>query len=236
MTRLLFTLLSIAVFLAMGAAPVECLAAGFSGKIGVSMSKLRGNDARELDGRAGIVLGIDGVLAFSSVVGVQPGLFYVSKGAKLELRPWETRDEEWYHEGVGVLSFDYLEIPILLRFSPRTASDTRPYLLIGPTVAYKVGSKAHLHASAARTGANVTSDYDRKATVDLEKDIDFGVMAGIGLKSRQGNSTISLEVRYMYGLAANAHDLSTVDRTVDVLPGRIEWDSGTLTVMAGLEF
>jgi len=109
---------------------------------------------------------------------------YARKGGKFTIAP----DDFFFGEGLtGSFRLDYLELPVLLKVRFGEGS-VRPYLLAGPTAAYRLSAKASALGETA----------DAK---ELFKEWDFGISAGAGLAFPAGKASAFLEARYGLGLA-----------------------------------
>jgi hypothetical protein len=131
---------------------------------------------------------------------------YVRKGSDFRIES----DGFLFDEGLtGSLRVDYLELPALLKVRFGDGS-VRPYLIGGPTAAYRLSSKS------SAMGETVDSKK-------LFKEWDFGVSAGAGLAFPLGMASGFLEARYGLGLVnvaeETAENESVKNRGVLILAG-----------------
>ncbi len=188
----------------------------FGVKGGVSISQVQA-DLFDTDNRTGFVGGVYGAIDLTPMIGIQPELLYVRKGAKLF---------EYSGDVVGIpvsesvsLDVDYLEVPVLLRVSLPVAEPVGVRLLAGPVASLKVDEKL---STSGLFGYSLDSDQIKTA--------DIGIAAGAAVALRSGNMRIVGEGRYTFGLT-NVSDLSVEGVS---LGGDVK--NGSIYLMAGLEF
>ncbi len=149
-------------------------------KLGLSMYTFGGSD-NEMEGvspdsRMG--LGAGGFLTFAlgPNLALQPELLYVQKGAK-------------YEEGgvTATLKFDYLDIPVLLKYRFPTEGSIRPNLFAGPVGSIKMSADLKVEAGGEDASTDVSDEV---------KGFDFGVAFGGGLDFALSSSTLTFDVRY----------------------------------------
>ena len=152
---------------------------------GASLATLGGSDVESADSRIGMRVGASAIFPFSANLDLQFGAAYTGKGA--------TEHEA----GIDLLlELDYLEIPVLLRFTPSVAGTLSPHFTIGPALSLRVGCSA----SAGAEGFEISVDCDDER--DLKK-IDFGAMAGAGIDiATSGSLSVSLDLLYNFGLSS----------------------------------
>ena len=149
-------------------------ATGLTGKgfkVGVNMADLTGDDAKGVDMKIGIGGGGFITYHFAPKFAIQPELLYMMKGGK-------ESDVKW--------KVDYIEVPVLFKFTPQTESNIKPAFFAGPAVAMLMSAKIS-------NGGSV----DIK---DALKSMDFGIAAGAGLGIEMETMTITIDARYTYGM------------------------------------
>ncbi len=118
----------------------------------------------------------------------------------------ETKATENDVETISRLKMDYLELPLMARFSLGSEmSKAKPFLLAGPSVGFL------LRAKSESEFADITTEADIK---DELKNLDYGINFGGGLTLKAGNANLFVEGRYNLGLADV--DDSANDNGVDV--------------------
>lgn len=150
------------------------------------------NKSPDWDTRSGFAAG----LAFdlrSGPVGIQPEILYVQKGVSFDGSPTE-----------GGPKLDYLEIPVLLKFTVPTEG-IQPFIYGGPSFGLRLSCKV----------AEITCDDDEV------KSTDFGAALGAGIRVG-GDKGLTIEGRYTWGMRDLGDFNSGVDsktRTFMVLLG-----------------
>ncbi|MES2766194.1 MAG: porin family protein [Bacteroidota bacterium] len=124
---------------------------------------------------------------------IQPEILYVRKGGegrysgKIETSDFASKE---------VLTLDYVEIPVLLKFNIPVPLPVTPSIFAGPTYSYLVGSEKKV----AFTMDSQTDNSTFKPISDLEKH-DFGVAFGGELDFNVLATKLTLDARYTLGLA-----------------------------------
>jgi hypothetical protein len=119
---------------------------------------------------------------------VQIEFLYFNKGYRVN----DVEETDSLGEVVGradiELIFNYIEIPVLARFSLPTASAYQPYFLAGGFAAFNVDHKLRLLTE-------VPFDFD----IENVEEFDYGLIAAAGLNMKTGDAHIFLETRYDVG-------------------------------------
>ena len=135
-----------------------------------------GSSVQEFDDEdsfAGGTFGAFMTYNISPSIAIQTELLFVAKGAG----GWFLRGRSWRH--------DYLEIPVLVKYSLMPQKKLKPYLFIGPAGAYLL--------SAEFKSSFLGDTFD---TGDAVKSTDFSIIFGGALEYRH----FSFDVRYELGL------------------------------------
>lgn len=212
MKRLVPGILVLAVVTALCAAPAAHAGVAFGVKGGVSVSQVQA-DLFDTQNRTGFVGGVYAAFDLTPVVGIQPELLLVRKGAELFSTDVSFGGIDFGDVG-STLDVDYLEIPVLLRFSLPTPGPLGVRLLAGPVASLKVAEKL-----------STTGLIDLSLDTDQIKTADFGIAAGAAVALRSGNLRVVGEGRYTLGLT-----------DVSDLPYGGAIKNGSFYAMAGLEF
>lgn len=149
-------------------------------KISVTGSELGGD---EHGYREGISLGVFLEVPVTDFISIQPEVFYVQKGTGLSGDGFES-----------TYAWDFVEIPVLLRFNIPKEGGVVPYFLVGPALGLRTTCKVEGEGH----GAGISTDCD-ESNVEI-KSRDFGVVLGGGLSVRAGPGSIIFGGRYNYGL------------------------------------
>jgi hypothetical protein len=156
-----FTITALAIALSL---PGTAQAQGFGFSGGVSIAELTGDDvADRLESRTGFQIGAFADVPLRGIVSLQPGLYYVQKGAESR----GTLVEE--------IAIDYVEVPLLLRVdvSPERTLGVNAYL--GPVFSFQV------KCEGISPNASVSCEDDAVPDFDISKSFDLGAAFGAGL-------------------------------------------------------
>jgi hypothetical protein len=158
--------------------PAVVLAQGisFGLKGGMNMSNLSGSDISNSSSRIGLVAGGFATLNLMFVK-VQPEILYSQKGAKYETPSASI-----------TASYDYLEIPILLKRS--FGAIVVPSIFLGPSVGLSMNAENEY--IDALTGNTTIED------VKINMGPDIGLVVGAEIKTPV---KLSVEARYTMGLS-----------------------------------
>ncbi len=210
MKRMLGVLLTLALVSCVPSATLAGMSFGVKG--GVSLSQVQA-DLFDTDNRTGFVGGVYGGFDLSPMLGVQPELLFVRKGAKLFSTDVTIGGITFGNVG-STLDVDYVEIPVLLRLSAPSPGPIDLRLLAGPVASFKMTEKI------STTGLiGVTLDSDQVKTSDFG--LAFGAVAAI----RNGSMKVVAEGRYTLGLS-----------NISDLPFGGDVKNGAIYATLGLEF
>jgi opacity protein-like surface antigen len=170
----------------------------------------------EPDSRNGIAAGAFVGFQIAPNFIIQTEFLYSQKGAKYDT----TLTLEGITGDVEImLKFDYIEIPVLLKYAIPLQGNVRPTLFCGPALAIKSASKLKITASAMGQSASETID------IEEVKSTDFGLVFGGGIDIAAGRGKIVLDGRYTLGLS-----------TVDDSPLNDDIKNRAFSVTAGYAF
>ncbi len=117
-------------------------------------------------------------------VSIQPEVLYTRMGAKIEEVIEDVPFSLQYR-------FDYVQVPVLLKFNIVPAGPIRPFLYGGGYGAYLLKAKGIMEGGGESDEADLTENFQR---------YDYGVVGGLGLAFKLPGLSISVEGRYNYGL------------------------------------
>jgi len=164
-------------------------AAGAQGlKLGLNISDFEGDDAGDWDTKLGFSVGAFMVRGLGHGLDLQTELLYTTKGAKVS-GTFMGQDYE------TVVELAYLELPLLLRVSSRTASG-KLGLLVGPFVGLNV---------SADSTTTVAGHSDTTSIEDDTTDLEAGLVFALAFEGRG----VSGELRYTLGLTTIDEDGDT---------------------------
>ena len=128
------------------------------------------------DPRLGIVAGAFVTWPMLSWLQLQPEVLYSSKGGKVDEPGIDAR-----------VVLDYVDIPLLARFSPGAFGTTRFYVVGGPAFAVRVRARTRTVFSGSTEDMDISEDVERT---------DLGIVIGGGFD----RGRLVLDARYTYGL------------------------------------
>lgn len=151
-------------------------AQGLGLRAGVNFQNLTGDGFEDGKMAPRFNIGVDYEIAVAPDFYFAPGLFFATKGAKLE-------EEEF--------ALNYLEVPLNLVYKP-VLGDGNLIVAFGPYVGYGLGGKAKSDGGDVdiEMGSEEGSLYNYKA-FDMGANLSFGYMFGAGL-SLQFNTQLGL--------------------------------------------
>lgn len=157
-----------------------------------------------------ISVGLKGGINYATMTDLpswaEPNIFFVGGGFmvarltnNLSLMPellYSGKGFDVSRSGAEYLSMAYLEVPVLLRFSPNSSGRSFvPFGMLGPSLAVQVSCTGH-EGDASADCSELTDD------LPAFNDIDYGVTAGIGSDFLlEHGGAFSIDARYTYGLA-----------------------------------
>ncbi|MEX0661463.1 MAG: porin family protein [Balneolaceae bacterium] len=166
-------------------------------KGGVNLANLSDSDA---DVRTGLIggLAIDFGLPLMPL-GIETGIYYSQKGLSNEA-----------NGATGTLKLDYLEVPLLAKFSLGPPGPISPSFVIGPYAGYLLNSE---YEGENEFGGGTINFEDDTETVD------FGLLAGVGVDFNLGLTKVNVQARYGYGLVDAFDDEDSKNRVLSITAG-----------------
>lgn len=167
-------------------------------RAGVNASAFAGEfgDLVEPEPRYGPNVGVAFEYAFVPTVAMRAEVAYSSKGGRKGSVGTDSSGNPVLFPD-AVWSFDYLEIPLLLRGRFQTGSGVTPFVELGPTLGFKLRGNIE---------QGLSGFPDLEVTDDM-KTLDSGFGAGFGLDFPAGAGRMGIELRYVRGFG----DLWTYD-------------------------
>lgn len=172
-------------------------------KAGMTRSGLRGDSIVEPDlvgpstrsaaqDRDGFTFGV--TLAANVYPWLRAGadVLFVPKGATYE-GTWGS-DPVGHFTWSGALKLDYLDLPVYMRFAPRTHAAVGPFIDLGLSLGVLLHARFAAKATSGRPGVDVSEFTSRVRAWDL------GGVVGGGLEFRRGDRRYLVELRYTPGL------------------------------------
>ena len=158
-----------------------------------------GSSSEDYSSRFGFGLGVVVDYPLTGQLDLHAEPMFLQKGGKIDIT-----------SEVVVFKLNYLEIPLMLRYTFEYDASFLPYAMAGPSI-----------------GLLTSAKYDNnEGTVQDEKDstkgIDLGVGFGGGVKLPHGNKTFFAELRYVFGLVdinKEANESTVKNRGLQVVAG-----------------
>jgi hypothetical protein len=150
-------------------------------KFGLNIANATGKDAGGVGSRMGFGGGIFLTYNFTPAIGIQPEVMYMMKGVEEDMM------------GVTMTwSADYIEIPILFKYTIPTQGNVKPCFFAGPAVGLLMGSKIKVEYQGT-----TYLDWDVK---DGLKSTDFGIAIGGGMVYQMTSMALTFDIRYTLGM------------------------------------
>ena len=177
----------------------------YGAKVGMTMANITQTPVeweQDKSFKGGFTCGVFLNYAITDNFSLQPELLYTQKGVKDNL-----------YDGLFTVdltaSFDYIELPVLAKYTFMPQKKFRPNIFGGPSVAFTMSSE--LEVSALLFSAEI--DFS-----DLTHITDFGIVAGGGFDYSIGKGMIVCDARFYIGF------------TNVILSGDFEIDGSTQTI------
>lgn len=165
---------------------------------GANFSNFYGKDAKDLDTRTGISIGLF-IDNDSDGWGFNPQLLYSMKGAKQTSSETSMGGVETQYD--YTVKYDYIEIPLLIRYVIPMTGNIDPVLHAGPYIGYLASSRAKV--SITENGRT----YDVETDIKKQFGVDAGLRFGAGVNIQLGRNLLGLYVDYSFGFL-NLNDYS----------------------------
>jgi opacity protein-like surface antigen len=193
-------------------------------KGGLTVSKLRGEFfAPELsdvsfDHKAGFVFGGFFAWRFNEIVALQPEFLWVRKSSYADA----SLPELDFSQSIKT-NLDYLEVPLLIHFSPATEGSIDPIIYAGPSLAFNISAKL----KSVTNGQEEIEDIRHQI-----EGFDLGIVVGAGVIFGEGRLRYST-VRYtVEGRFTTGYSDILVDDEVETSTG--DFKNSSFAIMAGI--
>lgn len=183
MKRIIYTLIIFTVISTAGYAQEEKSSFVWGSRLALNYSSFGGDDSEGYDVKTGMTVGLfTRLIPFDDII-FQPELNYISKGVS-QMVPIEGQEYDF------VLSYTYLEFPLLVKynFSPDSQTTFKPEIFAGPFGALKLNSEITLEDDV--TGNSVT--------IDEVRGLDYGIVLGAGFGVAIEKIDFLFELRWTY--------------------------------------
>lgn len=150
----------------------------------------------------GLQAGVSYQAGINRIFSVVPELYFATKGGVLkENNPATT--------GKSTLRLSTIEMPVLARFH-----SNRLYLNAGPYIAYTLGGRIKTDASRGLPEKSTPISFGNAAG-DFTR-WDWGTQAGLGYHFNMKKTTLTLDLRYSYGLHTISTDKERYNRVFSI--------------------
>jgi len=165
---------------------------------GANFAKVVGDDDEGVSRRTGLLAGVYVDLPVANGVSVRPELLYSQQGAKIEDFDGKGTD--------ATFKVDYVQLPVLLRFTVPTQGQTRPFIAVGPAFGFK--SKCDVKGSNGSVSVSASCD---DAGADL-KSFDLSGKAEAGVDFGMNGRVLTIGGGYTHGFTDIVEDDSAKNR------------------------
>ena len=160
--------------------------------IGANVDKFQGNSEYDLHYRTGIAVGIYYDYPGSGF-GFMPEILYSQKGATFSSSTVVTGH---LVTGDATMKYDYIELPLLGKYSFEALGNFRPFLLAGPYVGILINSKM----SVLGTDQTLAQTALVESDISDQQKFDFGITFGGGVSYNLGKIGLNINFRYSIGM------------------------------------
>jgi hypothetical protein len=121
--------------------------------------------------------------AFDEALSLQPELLYVPKGFSGTLY-------DGFIDVDASPRFEFLEVPVLLKYTFVTGGKLRPCVFAGPSIGFAMSSKLKISVGWLSSSVDISS---------VTNSTDFGVVAGAGVAYETSYGLLTFDARYQRG-------------------------------------
>lgn len=173
----------------------------------------------DIGSKVGIVIGAFLTYSINEKLAIQPEVLYSMKGAKVEYQYTICHHSNGYYKETfpakGTWFLNYLDIPILARYSIASVSKYKLHIFAGPSLGFYLNGKAK---------TEIEEKSDENEEHDIESDDvnspDWGFAFGAGVTLNQ----LSIDGRYSMGT-------TNITKEDD-----LDWQNKVISLMVGYQF
>jgi hypothetical protein len=195
---------------------------------GLNMPRLSGGSGNEMSrdytSRSGEAFGLTVSMNLGSNFGLRADLLYSSEGGKRNgiqainassVNPLAPAGTYFYADFNNESILNYLEIPVLLKYTIQVSNSSKLYADFGPCIGFllnatqKTSGSSIIYADRAKTTIIVPIEQSFEASTDVKSSINhnnFGVTGGIGFAQRAFAGSVFIDLRGAYGLTVIQKD------------------------------
>lgn len=204
---------------------------GYGVKGGLSAATFSGADSKGYNTQTGFVAGAYLKLNIARNLAIQPEILYSQKGSSGNVRTASTTTKRDF-------KIDYIEIPLLLRYTFATGGSAVPFVYAGPSIGFVTKAEVTFEAQG------------ESSTLDManEKSNDFCVVFGGGVELDAGGMDVFFDARFLIGTSAPFEDVEPFDEADVFMNGldfpmaweddgkAFELKNSVISVMVGIAF
>lgn len=204
---------------------------GYGVKGGLSFATFSGADSKGYNTQTGFVGGAYLKLNIARNLAIQPEVLFSQKGSSGSVRTLSTTIKRDF-------KIDYIEIPLLLRYTIATEGTATPFVYAGPSIGFITKAKVTFEALGESSTLNMAN----------EKTSDFCVVFGGGVELDAGSMDVFIDARFSVGTSAPFEDVEPFDESdvfVNGLDFPMAWEddgkafelkNSVISVMVGIAF
>lgn len=203
-------------------------------RTGATLSRINWEeDGLSSEPRAGFTIGLGLNIPFTEIFSFQPELNFIQKGSKGEATLQESFDEATFDVYFSTdLHIDYLEVPLLLKFT--FGEGTKFFFTAGPGIAVGIGgrnkikgeftftnngtSETYPFSDSGRIKFGETPENPDPESIDtyINNRLELSLQAGAGVLIK---NKVMLDLRYGLGLTDLSDDGESKNRVLQLTAG-----------------
>ena len=195
--RKVFGLVCAGLFVAGFASVSRAQNSSFGLKAGLNMANLTSEpEGHSYDIKTGVAMGGFLTYPLSDDIALQPELLYTQKGNEIESLDYSSGGGDY---ATTVIKLDYIEIPILAKYSISPGESACPFVFVGPSIGILMGAKV-----------------DSEDLKDFCKSTDIGLVLGGGVELESG---VSIDLRYDMGMTKAFDEGNSKNTVISLMVG-----------------
>ncbi len=154
------------------------------------------------------VVGVFVAFTLSDKWAIQPEVLYAQKAGK-----WELVNTQGVITATTSqkIELEYVEIPVLLKFTILQTGKLQPFLYAGPAIAVRAASSVKLEAIADSSGTKIRHDTYYSSNIHNAKSTITEVIMGAGFEWKLGSTRLTFEGRYTRSFGTLFDDVTDFD-------------------------
>jgi hypothetical protein len=175
-------------------------------RVGLAASRFGGSIHGAVpDGRISTTAGLALNFTLGPSLSICPEIGWISKGGEFDQKfAVQSGTTIAYYQIHRAWVTDYVEIPLIVRWESLPGSRVRPFMVLGPGLAWRTGSKAEygrLTMGPPRSErVRFAQIFEDLSGVPRFRQFDMDAIGGIGIAAGRGRVGATIEARYLHGL------------------------------------